>query len=220
MLFILCGCYQVLHAQHKVNLQLKRATVTEALKKMSAATGYEFFYNSKQLAECTKRVDAHFREVSLTQALQEVLSGTDFTFKTENRTIVILRRSVSEEKKPVEKKEIEIRGKVVDAADHSPMIGVTVVVGDALGGTATDLNGEFVLKLPVDGCDISFSFVGYEPQIKHFNGKNAAMLSHIVMHQKLMEINDVVVTGIYQRKKESFTGASTTFKGDELKSVG
>ncbi len=220
LLFILCGCYQVLHAQHKVNLQLKRATVTEALKKMSAATGYEFFYNSKQLAECTKRVDAHFREVPLTQALQEVLSGTDFTFKTENRTIVILRRSVSEEKKPVEKKEIEIRGKVVDAADHSPMIGVTVVVGDALGGTATDLNGEFVLKLPVDGCDISFSFVGYEPQIKHFNGKNAAMLSHIVMHQKLMEINDVVVTGIYQRKKESFTGASTTFKGDELKSVG
>lgn len=111
MLFILCGCYQVLHAQHKVNLQLKRATVTEALKKMSAATGYEFFYNSKQLAECTKRVDAHFREVPLTQALQEVLSGTDFTFKTENRTIVILRRSVSEEKSRLRKKRLRYAGR-------------------------------------------------------------------------------------------------------------
>ena len=30
----------------------------------------------------------------------------------------------------------------------------------------------------------------------------------------------MVVTGIYQRKKESFTGSSTTFKGEELKSVG
>ena len=40
------------------------------------------------------------------------------------------------------------------------------------------------------------------------------------MQQQLQEIKDVVVTGIYQRKKESFTGSSTTFKGEELKSVG
>ena len=40
------------------------------------------------------------------------------------------------------------------------------------------------------------------------------------MQQQLQEIKDVVVTGIYQRKKESFTGSSTTFRGEELKSVG
>ncbi len=218
---VLCGCCHILYAQQGVNLHLKGATVTEALKKMSTATGYEFFYNSTQLAECSKRVDVNFQNTPLVQALQEILSGTNFTFKVENRTIVILPRSSQASKvSQTEPDEVEVRGKVIDAADRSPMIGVTVSLGEALGGTATDINGEFTLKLPVDGCNITFSFVGYESQVKHFNGKNAAQLSQVVMRQKLMEIKDVVVTGVYQRKKESFTGASTTFKGDELKSVG
>ena len=34
------------------------------------------------------------------------------------------------------------------------------------------------------------------------------------------QIEDVVVTGIYRRKKESFTGSSSTFKAEELKAVG
>ena len=35
-----------------------------------------------------------------------------------------------------------------------------------------------------------------------------------------VEVADVVVTGVYQRKKESFTGSATTFKSKELKAVG
>ena len=34
------------------------------------------------------------------------------------------------------------------------------------------------------------------------------------------ELEDVIVTGVYERKKESFTGASATFKADELKKIG
>ena len=33
-------------------------------------------------------------------------------------------------------------------------------------------------------------------------------------------MDEVVVTGIFTRKKESFTGSSTTFKAEELKAVG
>ena len=33
-------------------------------------------------------------------------------------------------------------------------------------------------------------------------------------------MDEVVVTGIYERKSESFTGSATTFKSEELKRIG
>lgn len=87
-------CCRTVYAQ-TVSVELKKATVAEALKKMSAVTGYEFFYNSKQLSECPKRITANYHNISLVQALQEILSGTNFTFKVENRTIIIVPRPAS-----------------------------------------------------------------------------------------------------------------------------
>ena len=61
-------CCRTVYAQ-TVSVELKKATVAEALKKMSAVTGYEFFYNSKQLSECPKRITANYHNISLVQAL-------------------------------------------------------------------------------------------------------------------------------------------------------
>ena len=40
------------------------------------------------------------------------------------------------------------------------------------------------------------------------------------MVEKANEIKDVVVTGIYVRKKSSFTGSASTYTKDELKKIG
>ena len=116
--------------------------------------------------------------------------------------------------------DIVLRGKVIDASDGYPLIGVSVMVEGTKTGAATDIDGHFELKIPSQKCNIVFSYVGYETVIKEFNGRNASSFSRTVMSADAAELADVVVTGVYERKKESFTGASVTFKGDELKSVG
>ena len=40
------------------------------------------------------------------------------------------------------------------------------------------------------------------------------------MKDDVQEMDEVVVTGIYSRKKESFTGSSTTYTAKELKTIG
>ena len=40
------------------------------------------------------------------------------------------------------------------------------------------------------------------------------------MHEEAAEIEEVVVTGIFTRKSESFTGSTATFKADDLKKIG
>ena len=112
-----------------------------------------------------------------------------------------------------------VQGSVFDSADNEPMIGVTVAVEGTTNAVTTDIDGRF--SLPVKGeCNIVLTFIGYKKIVIRFTGSNHGDFARIQMKSDVVNIKDVVVTGVFRRKKESFTGSSTTFKGDELKMVG
>ncbi len=115
---------------------------------------------------------------------------------------------------------VVLSGKVVDSADGYPLIGVSVSVAGTRHGTVTDLDGLYELKVPKQQCEVLFSYVGYDDKVIAYNLKNASAFAKVVMFTNVTQLADVVVTGVYERKKESFTGASATFKTDELKAVG
>lgn len=115
---------------------------------------------------------------------------------------------------------VVLKGKVVDSADGYPLIGVSVIVEGKTGGAITDLDGNYEIKVPKQQCNVTFSYVGYEDKVVLYNLKNESAFSKIVMHMNATQLDDVIVTGVYERKKESFTGASATFKTDQLKAVG
>ena len=191
---------------------VRNATVAEALNEIGRKTGYEFFYNAGELAKCTKLVNLDTADEPLEDILYEVLAGTGFTYRIEDRTIIII---------PVESDAtVSVTGRVFDASDGQPVPGVSVYVEGTMTGTFTDGDGYFSLDLPAHGCEVTFSSVGYETRSETFTGRNARDFGRIRLSQAAMEIDDVVVTGIYERKKESFTGASATYKGDQLKKVG
>lgn len=116
--------------------------------------------------------------------------------------------------------EVTLKGKVIDAADGYPIIGASVVVDGTKIGAITDVDGNFELKIPKKKCDIVISCIGYEDEIRVYSLNNASSFGRIVMSANAEQLADVVVTGVYERKKESFTGSSATFKTDELKAVG
>ena len=115
---------------------------------------------------------------------------------------------------------VVLKGKVIDSSDGYPLIGVSVLVQGTKYGTSTNVEGNYELRVPDSRCEVTFSYVGYEDEVKLYTTKNASSFSRIVMYMNSTELDDVVVTGVYERKKESFTGASATFKTDQLKSVG
>ena len=112
---------------------------------------------------------------------------------------------------------VVLKGKVVDAADGYPLIGVAVFVQDTKSGTMTDVDGTYELTIPQSKCEVTFSYMGYDDEVRLYTTKNASSFVRIVMSMNAEQLADVVVTGVYERKKESFTGASATFKTDELK---
>ena len=116
--------------------------------------------------------------------------------------------------------EVTLKGKVIDAADGYPIIGASVVVDGTKLGAITDVDGNFELKIPKKKCDIVISCIGYEDEVMVYTLNNASSFGRIVMSANAEQLADVVVTGVYERKRESFTGSSATFKTDELKAVG
>lgn len=219
LFLVMCNTLRASYAQSLLNMKLENITVTEALKQVSDVTGFEFFYNASQLAECNKKVNADYKNVTIKDVLTDILANTDFNFRIEERTIVITSRPAVRQQVQ-ETKMVTLTGVVLDEK-KAPMIGVTVYLEtETIIGTTTNAKGEYALSIPEGDFNVIFSFIGYEKVVKKFDGKNATDFFRIFMHPEAIQMEDVVVTGVYQRKKESFTGSSTTFKAEELKAVG
>ena len=56
-----------------------------------------------------------------------------------------------------------VRGMVIDAEDKEPVIGASVVIDGTNKGVATNVDGQFALKLPPD-TSLVISLIGYEKQ--------------------------------------------------------
>lgn len=93
----------------------------------------------------------------------------------------------------------QIKGKVVDATDNSPVIGASVTVPKTSKGVTTDADGNFSLDVPV-GTSIEVSFIGYNT-LK----MKAAANNNIVLSTSAMALDEVVVSVGSRNTKRTLT---------------
>ena len=100
-----------------------------------------------------------------------------------------------------------------------PLPGVTVIIKGTQLGAATDMEGRYSLTFPQgkENPVLVFTMVGMETVEVKYQGKDTI---NVVMKDAVNELEDVVVTGIFTRKKESFTGSVSSYTKNELKKVG
>ncbi|WP_243348367.1 SusC/RagA family TonB-linked outer membrane protein [Parabacteroides sp. FAFU027] len=110
-----------------------------------------------------------------------------------------------------------IKGRVLDEKKE-PLIGATVLVkGLKNVGTVTDLNGQFVLSVPSDKQTLVVSFVSYKTLEVNVAGKNSVT---VLLSSNTHQMDELVVVGYGQQKKESVVAAITQTKGEVLERAG
>ena len=140
-------------------------------------------------------------------------SYTGITIETEQATLI---ESNVASMNPAET--IVLRGRVIDT-NGDALPGVTVQMTGTSTGVVTDANGKFSISLPKgQPSTVVFSYIGMKNETYACNGKKDANVV-IRMQEDASQINEVVVTGIVTKRKETFTGSSSSFSGEELKSV-
>ncbi len=114
----------------------------------------------------------------------------------------------------------DFTGTVVDKETGEELIGVTVAVkkGTAIiGGTATNMEGKFSLKITETDYTVQFSYTGYKTITLRSKDIKPGMKIQMESDSKLL--NEVVVTGFFDKNKNTFTGSVTQIKAEELKMV-
>lgn len=107
-----------------------------------------------------------------------------------------------------------VKGTVTDDTGE-PLIGATVAVkGKSQIGTATDIDGNYVLNIPDSKSDVLvFSFIGMKPKEVKVNGQKTI---NVTLDSNTELLDEVVVVGYGQQKKASVVGAITQTTGEVL----
>ena len=203
-----------------VTLDLRQCDMSTLFQEIWKQTGLRFVYNDKDVASIS-RFDVKAESEAVEKVLEEVFAKTSLKCTFEGEVILVVvdkQRAIAAD--PVKK--VTVKGRVTDET-KSPLPGVTVVVkipGATANtiGTSTDVNGKYELSW-VDQKNVSlvFSFVGMETQeVAYTNQKEI----DVVMKEETKALEDVVITGYFQRKKVSQTGSEVVVEGEELRKVG
>lgn len=110
-----------------------------------------------------------------------------------------------------------IKGLVLDE-QQTPVIGATIVLKDHPSvGTVTNANGEFSLSIPSGNQVVEISFIGMQKQEADVTDKDYLK---VALKRSITELEDVVVVGYGQQKKESVVGSITQTTGKVLERSG
>lgn len=216
MLFCLLFGFSNLSAQDfskkKVTLRAKDTPLIQVLLEVQKQCEVNFLYEKTQL-ENFKPITLEVRDAELATVLETIFNGSGFTYKITGNNITVVKQTPrANDGRPQ-----PLKGKVTDEKG-APLPGVTVAIKGTGLGMVTDDEGKYALQLPAVGdVVLVYSFVGMKSQEVKFSGQKEI---NIVLQEDVAEMDEVVVTGIFERRKESFTGAATTITHKELLSRG
>ncbi|WP_158538709.1 SusC/RagA family TonB-linked outer membrane protein [Chitinophaga skermanii] len=200
----------------QVSISVKDAKLERVLEQIKSQTGYTFVYKTEWLREA-KNVDLQLSNAPLESALELAFKNQPFTYSITRKTIVIKQRDELGigAPKPVETfQEITIRGRIVDEKGNA-LPGASIgIVGDKRG-TVSLGDGTFSLSVPDEKSRIRVSMIGYQPV--DYVATNVPAV--IKLRLKDEDLNQVVVTGVMKRNKESFSGAAATYTGQQLRTI-
>lgn len=86
-----------------------------------------------------------------------------------------------------------LSGQVFDQDTREILIGATIYVEEFKTGTATDINGNYQIRLPYGTYSLTISFIGYETQQVKVTMANA-MKRNFYLKKSSQQIADVLVT--------------------------
>lgn len=246
---LLAALFQVKAAvlAQSVTFSGQDVSIRKVLREVQKQTGYFVFFSSKQIVQVTEEraVDIQANNMPLQVFLDKLLRNEGLRFEISDNTINITPGTLLEANAPAAPF-LAISGRVTDLEGNG-LDGVSISIMGKASGQLADRQGRFKMDGVNDGELVVFTSVGYSPagvrmrgntpvfeamQVQvngrpeetEGNGKSG-MIVHpdgtitVRLARLIKNIETVVVTGMFQRSTNNFTGASQTISGAEAKKV-
>jgi TonB-linked SusC/RagA family outer membrane protein len=211
-----------------ISLSETNKPISYILNKIIQQSGYDIFYNKKILNDVS--IDVNLKDASIETALKTVLKNQGLVYSLENGIIVIKKPEVVSLSVGAKLVNTIIKGRITDEK-RKALSGATIaILGKSnlrltVNGSTTVGRSNLKLTADVDGlfaCEISdgdtalrVSYIGYKTRIIPIL-KNKTSYD-IVLQVDESNIQTIVITGIFDKPKQSYTGAERTITATELK---
>ncbi|UII19590.1 SusC/RagA family TonB-linked outer membrane protein [Fulvivirga ligni] len=132
---------------------------------------------------------------------------TDYSYNTSNATLKTL----------LYQSERTVTGQVTSADGSEGIPGVTVLLKGTGRGTTTDIDGKYSIKINSNEAVLLFSFVGFATQEVPVNARSQINVS---LKEDITSLEEVVIIGYGEQKKESVVAAITQTDSKALERTG
>lgn len=211
LFFSLSVSARVAAQQEKVNLHLENVSLKTFFREVQKQTGLYFVYN-EEICGDFGNVSIAAKDEAVVDVLETVFANKSYSYHFEDKIIVVKTKTLASPQQQMKK----VKGKVTDGKGN-PLPGVGILIEGTTVGTTTDVDGNYVINCPEkENLALIFSFVGMKTHREVVGNRNEISVK---MVEEVAEMDEVVVNGYFTRKKESFTGVSKTFSGEELRTI-
>ena len=197
-----------------ITMKFSNEALSSALQRLEKASGNKIMFTYEDVQQY--RVDGQVTNASFDEAMQYLLKNKPLDYKKDGKLV-----TVTLHRNPRQTGNRDITGIVTDELGE-PLPGATVTNVQQKGEretfiAITDMNGHFKLTLSRDVRQVEVSYIGFIPKVVNLT---SASSYEVQLKQESNAIDEVVVTGAFERKANTYTGAVTTVKGEDLKKVG
>lgn len=190
--------------ERSISISFQKETLHSALQRIKHQTGTPFAYDPAILHLDSYRVPVvSFKDAALSEVLSKLLTPYGIVFSELNGTIILTKGKEGDS----ERQQDRVSGKVTDESGVA-LPGVTVLVKGTVRGTSTAIDGTFSLAAPGNTV-LVFSYIGYESQEVHLNGRTVV---DIQLKPDVTALKELVVIGYGTQKREDITSAIGSFK--------
>jgi len=186
----------------------------DAIKAVEKACNYKFVYNNNEV-NVDREITVNTENKNAETIVREIFAGYNIT--VENNTVIVSpsKTSINNLNSTQQSsRKRTITGKVVDAENEEPLIGVTVKLKGTNTGVVTDIDGNYSITINNKNDVLEFSYIGYLEQEMEVD--NLAIID-VEMKTDNTQLDEVVVVGAGVQEKVSVTGAITSVQGKTLR---
>lgn len=191
----------------RISLDMKDVSIEQVFSEIEKNSEYIFFY--KENLPLSSQVSIQSKAETLDNILNKILADKKYSYTIKGRQVVISYQGNKEKSGNAQTPTLKISGQVKDSHGE-PLIGVTVQEAGTNNIAVTDVNGRYTLyNIAGKESKISFSYIGFKQE--EITVGNQAVID-LTMQEDAQGIEEVVVIGYGQQKRESVIGAITTIR--------
>ena len=197
-------------------LSVENQSVKEVFDYIEQNSEFIIFYLDKTV-DLNRKVSIQLKDQQVESILNQLFENTDNTYTINDRQIIISKRKEVMPEVPEsaqqKKGKFRVAGIVMDGNGQS-IIGATVIEKGTTNGVATDMDGRYELTVSSGNAVLSVAYLGYTTQEIKIEGRSNI---NIEMFEDSKTLDEVVVIGYGQQKKESVVSSINTITSDELR---